>query len=411
MKSLYIGFLVLFTLQLDAANLSTPFDLESTGTLPSGIRNPRYKHLFVQIQDKFDNLGLALPLDAGLNKKVTWADAMKSLPKKDQVLLEGALAKEGQTLNDSPGSTLADIKIDGQVYIPAIAMGITENFTLGVAAPVYNMKVNAQVGFDKTPEGASFHGSIAGKDPDKANQIAKKMNQAINGKVTALGYDPVESTQVKGFGDAKIIGKWRFLKSKSLSMAVKSALTVPTGIEPDANKLIDVPTGDGQWDVGFDYLLDYNLTGQILLNTQLGYTAQLPDQLDRRIPIADGETLTPDIDMVDRDLGDQVRFALNSQFGDPGGLSFGLGYSIQYMAQTRYSGNKYEAIRYKWLEETVPEQVLQSAVVKAGYSTISAFKRGSFPVPFQTYLVYSHPVAGRNVNTNDVFSADMVLFF
>ena len=46
-----------------------------------------------------------------------------------------------------------------------------------------------------------------------------------------------------------------------------------------------------------------------------------------------------------------------------------------------------------------------------GFSTVEWFKQKKFFYPFQANVAYSRALAGRNVTSNDVVAAELVLFF
>lgn len=62
------------------------------------------------------------------------------------------------------------------------------------------------------------------------------------------------------------------------------SVTLPTGRELDINRVADVPTGDGQIDVGVGLHYDYFLTNSITLSSLSQLTWELSDIVERRIP-------------------------------------------------------------------------------------------------------------------------------
>lgn len=420
LKSVGIALLTLLTgfssLEALAADLKAPFDLETANTLPKGVRNPRFKNVFMSVDGKFDSNGTELPLGYKLNKVVTWQDLKDAQStNEDKAKIDAVRASAGIT-GDSPGATSGQVNTYANVKVPVLGMGITEQWTMAVAVPIMSIDVAATSGFVANSDGQSFvnTGTDAG-GPYKGDEARNKLNNAVNEKLKRLGYkEGVVNKTVSGIGDIRLVSKVKMYTDEDQTFTLRNDLVLPTGKKPDADKAIDIPLGDGQWDIGATGVYDRKLWDRhTVWNSYLGYTFQSSDQLDRRLPTSDTDALSADKELVSRKLGDVINVgtSLSHTFSRVGVVA-GAGYGFQYMMKTKYqdgaNGNKY---RYRLLENEMPEQLLHTGTATAGFSTVEWFKQGRFKVPFQALVSYSHPFSGRNVTTNDVVSADLVLFF
>lgn len=61
--------------------------------------------------------------------------------------------------------------------------------------------------------------------------------------------------------------------------------------------------------------------------------------------------------------------------------------------------------------EANTRQLLHSATLGAGFSTVDLYKAKQFALPLQVNLAYSRPLMGRNVIKNELVAFEFVMFF
>lgn len=396
-----------------AGGLTAPYDMDSASVLPKNVRSPRYKNILTRMESKYDNAGVVQPLGAALNKSVTFGNLVDAQSMaKDKALAEGTITANGFSLADNVGTTTGQVNTFVDIKVPYFAYGLTERDTLAFVIPVYDINIEADTGFVASTAGQTWLNSIDKSNPEKAVEIQGKINRATNQKLIDSGYKPIQSERYQAIGDVKFVWKHQYLKNERNAFTIKYAVTAPTGTHPDADKVVDTATGDGQWDVGVRALWDVYATSFLSLNSYVGYTAQLPDELERRIPEKRGDTVSKDKGYVYRDLGDQSEVALGLTGGDTSdGLSASTLLSYQYMEPTRFHGVGFSSERYGWLSESNPAQDLAAVTFGGQFSTIGAYREGRFALPMQVNAYVGHPLAGRNVSGSDIYSAELVLFF
>ncbi len=402
-----------------AFDLKAPFELENALTLPRGVRNPRFRMITFGVEDRFNDLGVPTPLAQRLNKTVTWADLINAQKTEaDKASIQGVLADAGSGISDpsltgSPGATTGEVNTFAQISLPIFAFGITETFTVAVAVPVIRVDVSAATGFAKTEDGQKFIDAACASNPEKCNEAADRLNNAINQKLVTNGYQPIESETISSVGDIRLIGKYRVYSDEKQSLAVRSEIGLPTGTPPNADKAVDVSTGDGQWDAGLGLIYDLNFSPSLRWNVNGSYLVQFADRLERRLPVGPGDTISATKETLDRDLGDIITSATALVYTWPSlGMNLGAGYGLQYITPTRYKdGVLASSETYRYLEAEAPLQLLHSATVAAGFSTVEWYKQKEFALPFQANLTWSLPIAGRNVTDNSTLTGELVLFF
>lgn len=412
---------LMWGLQALAGGLSPSVDTETTSVLPSKIRTLRYKQYFIDVDSKFNEKGAITPLGQSLNQKVTWNNvlAAQSGVKKD--LLKASLDAQGIDINgEGPGSLTGEVNMNVNVKVPIIGYGINEYHSIGLIVPVYTIKTSVATSFVTTESGTKWFNSIA--SPSTKAQVKEQLEGAMSNTLQAYGYEPIASEKVSALGDVRFVHKV-LLSEKGDALAGshrilwRNEVVAPTGLQPNADKVIDLATSDGQWDVGSGLNYEYsahfkeiNLPVSYALSAFYNY--QIEDSLERRIPIAQGSSISPDKENVDRKLGDQISLAASMAVGSGrDGSSFSLGYNYQYMLATKFNGNAYASERYSWLEDLNEDAELQSVLAVYSYSTVDKYLNKTFPVPLTWTLSYAQPVSGNNVNDSRIYYTELQFFF
>ncbi|MGE0615522.1 MAG: hypothetical protein AB7P04_07765 [Bacteriovoracia bacterium] len=397
-----------------AANLTAPVDLESSAVLPENVRSPQFKNVYMAPEEKFDGSGSVVPLGQPLNKTVSWQDIINAQTTDvDKNLVQGTLGAAGLSVNGSPGATTGQVNTAIDVMAPVLAWGITDRLTLAAAVPIYKVDINANTGFVRSSDGQRWVDSVCASEPLKCNEAANKLNDSVNQKLTSLGYEPIRSQSFTSLGDVKLVGKYLLMEEQGRqAVTIKPVLTLPTGRAPDVNKALDVPTGDGQADLGATVIWERAIGWPFRVTSFAGYNLQFSDRLSRRIPTSADDPLSADVEVVDRNLGDQLSIGSMLGYGSTTqGLSLHAGYTYQYQGGTSFGGARFSRARYDFLESQNAYQDVHSLTIAAGFATIDWFKEKKFVYPFQARLVFSKPLYGHNVVTSAAWIADLVAFF
>lgn len=396
-----------------ALDLTSPFALETSQVLPKGIGNPHFADLFMSIDTKYGGSGGYEPLGYLLNRTVSWNSVISSQNTAvDRSLVQSTVKDSGVDSNGSPGSTTGQVNAFFDVKVPILAFGITDKFTLAVALPVMSVSVAADTGFARSADGQTWVNKLCTLSVEQCNQAASQLNNAINQRMALYGYQPIQSRSFSAVGDMQLVGKYLLYQDEKNGVGLKTTVVVPTGRGPNADIAVDIPTGDGRFEIGQAVTYDRILLSNLRWNSYLGYMALLPTRLDRRIPLTSDDPISPDKESLTKNLGSMATAGTSFQYEIPRyGVRTGLGYSYQFLSKTTYSQGVYSPERYSYLENFTPSESLHSAIFLAGLSTVDWYMNKKFFYPFQANFVYSHPLLGRNVTTNDVVAGEIVLFF
>ena len=161
--------------------------------------------------------------------------------------------------------------------------GISEDLTLGAIIP-----------YARTQNHVNF--SVSGGIGTAG------MQSVLTG---ALGYKPLRSATVSGWGDPTVGALWRFHKTERESAVVALAVRFGIAREDDPDDLMDVPPGDGSTDIRarLEYFRDLGSGFDLRLMGE--YQMQTPDEVTLR----PGNPLTSARkEKLRRDLGDYQEY-------------------------------------------------------------------------------------------------------
>ncbi len=394
-------------------NLLIPMDFENAKVLPKGIRNIRFRGAEFQATEKFDGSGQIVPVGNALNKGVTWN---KIIDGKDTAvekgLLRGYLESKNVNLNDEVGNTTGVVGIGFQPIIPIMAYGLSEKMTVAIAVPVIKTSLQVDAGFvaNENLEGIGKN-LIKDGSQAKAYELQYKTANAIQEKLKKYNYQPLQSEEKTRLGDIRIVTKNVLHQKGKFDVAIKGIITAPTGQTTDADKAVDIGTGDGQWDLGLGLVSDWQFSDNNMITGYIAAISQLPTSRARRIPEEADSKLSPDVDKNTRmDLGDVINLQLGNKYSFLKGFSLSSALSLQYKDKDSYSGNKYSSFRYNWLERDTA-QTMESVHLSFGYSTLALFREKKFPAPVEANLSFNQVVGGMNAIQDYLVAFELAAYF
>jgi len=245
----------------------------------------------------------------------------------------------------------------------------------------------------------------------QAERAAGLFLDLVNQKAIQNGYDPIVGGSSTRIGDIKLVNKVQLFKNKKIAFALKAGITLPTGTPSDPHKVVDVGSGDGQWDYDFGAIVDLTLTPQLTLTGYANYTFQVSDNVTRHLPRATNDTITPDVDeAVYRDLGDIMIGGIIAKLKLFETWTLSTGLAFQRKSADVYLGDQFEAYRYEILTLNTDQQ-MQNWQAGVSYSTIPLFRKKKFPVPLDAALTYATVLGGINVGSDSIIGFDVALYF
>jgi len=398
--------------QVYARSLSAPISLNTTQVLPKGVRSARVGGVTTMVDSWYDGGSQDVTVASPLIQELSYERLLRA--ENDESLklnIESQLKAKGIPLDTIAGTSLADLNTRVTATIPALAMGVTDSWTLAVAVPVVHTRVDEATSFDSTPGLQKVVDEFAQKGRGDTKTIESKLNDVIATELDNKGYLPLEDREMTEVGDINLISKLRLYNGYSVKWALTNLLVIPTGRTRAINRLIDPAAGDGQWDFGTTSQMAFPITSKFRLLHEVGYLVQLPDTQDTRIPVSSGEILSRDVDLgARRDMGDIAHTMFGMMYQPFNFLTLGLGYQAAYKQQDRWQGDIVDPSRYELIGQFT-EQYMQAAILQVGATSVQAYRAKQFPIPLTANLTYSRAFDGRHVRNNNVWSANVSLYF
>lgn len=403
---------LIFSMVALGGNLGAPIALPAAKVMPKGVRNLNLKGIAASGSDKYSSTGEITVLSDPFFQPLSFEKIIAGTedPSK-QGEIEAAMLKVGASSSDSFGDVSGQVNLDAMISVPVFAWGITEKFTAAIAVPVIKTSLNVDTAVDQN--NASLYNAMLGElnlAPDKKAEFVEKLSNPVNSKAKEYGYKDIQDEDETKLGDIKLVAKYLTFQNKLNAVVLGAEITLPTGRKEDLDKVVDLPGGDGQTDIGLSLNYDFNINSVLTISQLVAHTVQLKDTEEKRVPFYSGSKLTPYKDSnIKRDLGDisTYQIALKTNYE---GLAAGIGYSFQYKDKDSYTGKKYDS---SWYENISKDSVqrMQNLTATLGYDTISLFKKGSFPVPLALSITYSQTFEGKNVVKDPLTVLDLSVFF
>lgn len=222
-------------------------------------------------------------------------------PRCDQISLNPAnvqtLINDARTLSNALATTYGGR--DGVTPASLVPLDGTNAHTgtLGRVSDVRGRFV--QFGIESVPETGPFAAGVP--------MTVTDLRTLLEGEEYAYHTNPLTRRYQQGFGDIDVgisllvfdgIGdeaRWnRFGPiSFGLRQAIAAAYRLPTGIYPDVDDPLLIPTGDGQADIELTSLTDIAFSRYVWASVLARYTIQQPDDRIARIPDGSGSLFIP----------------------------------------------------------------------------------------------------------------------
>lgn len=412
MKSILFSIACIYSVNVFADGLGAPFDLEDTSMLPKGVRTVKLRSFTTQVESKFDNNGSVQSLAKPFRQTLKMKSLYEGKPANEAALSKGYMQSLGIDPDNTDLGTI-DAYASARVTatIPVLGYGISEKWSIALAIPIVYSNTYADTGFSISSKAEAFFGYLSSDTNTASTKSAEsKLADPVNGKITTMGYDPLNGETRTEVGDLRLINKVLVKKHDNYAVAVKQSVTLPTGKSASYNNLVAVNAGDSQWDLSASVIGDWYINGKWTLSGYTGYTVQFSDSTAKRVPVTSESSLGLLDSNVDRDLGDIAAAGISFQYALREGWTLATSYDAQIKYSDIYHGSRYNAVQYDWLAQNT-NQRMESAVFGVNYSTVPMFRKKAFPVPLDAKLSYATVVSGKNVPADDVASGEVAIYF
>lgn len=238
-------------------------------------------------------------------------------------------------------------------------------------------------------------------------------------------YKPLRTTERWGVNDVIMGLRYKVMETKHWRQAITVFGKMATGRQVSTDDIFDTNFGDQQNDIGFWWQVDYMPVKWATFNVSFGYTDQLPEVKNKRVPT---RTFYDDSSLREKGTIPIVPYwqKMNVHRDIGGNWDAYWGGSFEITPYLNYSNEFYFFWKYEdlfWADEPThkgPNGQSWSPDFRAmsygtnqsvielnnslGFSTIDWVMKGKFPVPLQFGVGYTVGIAGMNFEqTHSVF--------
>jgi hypothetical protein len=311
-----------------------------------------------------------------------------------------------------------NIKAQIEAYVLALGMGITPWLSAYAAAPFMNVDISATPSFGgtntalqiKSELGDAAHPQIQ----DGLTQASQVNVDTILTNMQASGYDANKwHWQARQFGDTRL---GLFFDPLSYLTVVDSPhqvvlnfeVQIPTGYLEKDTILVDTDLGRGYWNIYGEVAERLQTTGPLWLGFVGAGAMGIPTTRQLRVPLNEDRLPT-----TDRSTKVTVNPGYDYDFKGGFGLDLGLfepALHVRYEGHTRdiYSGSM--PGNYFFVSKGTDYNIF-SGEFALTLSTVQAYAKKEFAVPFLAKLVWRHPFSGKNKMADEYVELTLSSFF
>lgn len=305
------------------------------------------------------------------------------------------------------------VKTEAFSNVAALEYGLTDRLSVGIIVPF--VKASVDVEAETSPDQALSEkiARLPSADPRRAalQQVQAKLDvNALQATLTnQYGYqDGLRSWSGTGLGDIELGGKFNYHRSSQMMATLKGGVRLPTGRTNDPDLLFDLGFGDGQTDLGLFHLLDYNFTPNLGMTLETGYTVQLPDDVQMRVPISEEVPISPTKVTLDRKLGDIINAEIEGNYTFLKVLTLSARYRYQKIFDTDYSGGN--GANLALIENNSGSELHQGAF-QLEYTNLAHVRAGRSKFPYAAAAFYRVPLTGENVSDSRTAGIQLKTYF
>ena len=386
-------------------------------TLPSGVRMMALKQVKTgKINSSFTGNSQEKNYDVKVNMDASSLENLNSITKE----IFSTLKNISPQAYDNFSFGEYEIKGSAEVMVrgAGFAYGLNNRLTGYLTFPWYEGKVNLDIDRTKLnnhPEvtnllqnsgntaEAQIFADFAAQLPDATGELLQSVI------VNYFGYKPLGDWKGQAMGDVELGMIYRLTDWYYSGLALSGGVVLPTGREDDPDMLQDYGFGDGQPDIFLEFGGGFMIPGTGLsFDSWARYTYQIPVEKELRIPEDEDYPLGSEKGLFDEKLGNifDWNFQTTMDFSHWIGVSGTYAYSFR--EESDYQSPYTEANRILEQDTLQESHTLKGSV---HFSTVSAYKKGIFALPFKTNLSAQKIVTGRNIPKYTRYDLEFRFFF
>jgi hypothetical protein len=369
--------------------------------LPEGRFRVRLISTFSDLENKYDGSGALSSYGSPFSRNIDGAllAALTRNPKLTEAVrsLNAVAPGSGDALLSEKIATLqTDVSTKVFANLFVLEYGVTSRLSLGVIVPLIHASTTVHSESAADPAFQQKTENLNSKDPRKAIR-SELLNNTSVAAIDQILTDQFKYTGMKswsgtGIGDIDLGFKYNYYREHPLRATLKSGVRIPTGRQDDPDQLFDVGFGDGQFDLAIFNYVDYDMLSNVSFTWELGYTEQLPDSGNFRIPLSQDLPIGATSLSLDRKLGDYWETGLETNVSPTKNLILSAKYHFKQKFLDSYTGDVDTS-----LLELDTNEILHEGCFQVEYTNLQDVRAGRDHVPYGLVAFYKLPLAGENI--------------
>ena len=322
--------------------------------------------------------------------------------------------------NFSLGEFKADVEADVTAQGFGYGFGFTDRLTIYGSLPIYHIKTDIKFNQSKPSNLAAVQASVRNSNTDSAlgkfvrdltlqlpNTNAELLQSLV---VNYYNYEPIGTWEKDALGDTEIGFIYRLTDFIDKGMAISMGAVLPTGEADDPDSLQDVSTGDGQYDAFVETMAGVSFLGKTFeFDIKGRYTHQFASKKELRWIEDSSVPLAREKKTVNQKLGNKIDAAVIFTLNPAHWINFNTSYIASQTQSTRYTDVTDQKVKAALESNTDTES--RWIKVGMGFSTIEAYKRKKFDLPFDVGVSAQRLLNAKNAVNYDRFDIDLKLYF
>ncbi|AUN98993.1 hypothetical protein DOM21_05990 [Bacteriovorax stolpii] len=391
----------------------------SYDTLPKNVNTVVFKQVMVsKIESEYDAKGQQETLDLKEEFTSSRLEDVSSVIKSYFEQLK-AISPEAYS-NFSLGEFSADVEANVNAQGFGYGFGVTDRLTVYASVPMYHITTDIKFRQSKESNIAAVQATIRNANPDSAiGKFVKDLTLQLPSTNSELlqslvvnyyKYKPIGKWEKDALGDAEIGFIYRLTDYSDRGMSISAGAILPTGEADDPDSLQDVSTGDGQYDAFveaaagisfFDNTFQFDIKGR--------YTYQFASEKEVRWIDDVDMPLSSQKQTVNQKLGNKIDTTLTLTYNPTHWMNLNSSLILGQTEATTYANVADPKVRRALEEDTGNES--RWARIGIGFSTIEAYKRKQFEMPFDIGVTAQRLLNGKNTASYDRIDLDLKLYF
>ena len=302
----------------------------------------------------------------------------------------------------------------------ALAYGLTDRWTMGVALPFIHMYGGITIESSGKSNARDVERHVLNTEANNphSNELIPNIRNLANNTTKGIfdqileekGFKSLEQIDYKGIGDLQILSVYNYFKKDPWNFYLMTTLNLPTGPKDDPDSLIDFPEF-AQTKLFLKTHHEIQASNRLLFGSSLSYLWRISDRVVARIKEYKDDFIPGEDrkEFVYRNLGDEVSIEAFGKLQTTKFLSFDISISLSLATRDHYLGER-PGSDYSLMEDDT-DKYWVNGKLGMHFSTIDWFMKGRFPLPLIISYNHSDILYGRNKQREVRHEASLLLFF